>query len=187
MLALPPGPVKEGADLLTTPDNPVDHPALTDPLTGLANRLHFNTVYRIVFEAGDRGIPITVLLLDLDNFTEFQERAGESRGDEVLREVGKLLNETTRQTDLLARWKGDRFALLLVDCNLPGGLLVADRYQMFLDEFRADTGIRFSLGLATYEKEMRQRQQLLDAAEKALHRAKAGGGDQVEVADRSTE
>lgn len=168
---------------MTTPENPVGHPALTDPLTGLANRLHFETVYRIVFEEGDRGIPVTLLLLDLDNFTEFQEKAGEARGDEIVREVGRLLNNMTRVTDLLAYMGGDRFCLLLVDCNLPGGLLVADRCQMFLDDFRADTGIRFSIGIATYRKEMEAREELMEAAEQALNEAKAAGGDQVEIAD----
>ncbi len=168
---------------MTTSENPVGHPALTDPLTGLANRLHFETVYRIVFEEGDRGIPITILFLDLDNFTEFQERTSEARSDEVIREVGQLLNNMTRVTDLLAYMGGDRFCLLLVDCNLPGGLLVADRCQMFLDDFRADTGIGFSIGIATYRKEMEARQELLDAAEQALNEAKAAGGDRVEIAD----
>ncbi len=171
---------------MTTPENPVGHPALTDTLTGLANRLHFETVFRIVFEEGDRGIPVTILLLDLDNFTEFQEQTSEARGNEVLREVGQLLNNMSRQTDLLAHMGGDRFCLLLVDCNLPGGLLVADRCQMFLDDFRADTGIRFSIGIATYRKEMEARQDLFDAAEQALNAAKAAGGDQVEIADPSS-
>jgi diguanylate cyclase (GGDEF)-like protein len=167
---------------LTTPENPVGHPALTDPLTGLANRLHFETVYRIVFEEGDRGIPITLVLLDLDNFTEYQEKTSEARGDEVLREVGRLLNSMTRVTDLLAYMGGDRFCLLLVDCNLPGGLLVADRCQMFLDEFRADTGIRFSIGIASYQKGMKLRDELMNAAERALGDAKAAGGDRIETA-----
>ena len=170
---------------MTTPENPVSHPALTDTLTGVANRLHFETVYRVLFEVGDRGIPVTILLLDLDHFTEFQERTSEARGDEILREVGQLLNSMTRQTDLLSYMGGDRFCLLLVHCNLPGGLLVADRCQMSLDDFRADTGIRFSIGIATYQKEMEDRQDLLDAAEQALSEAKAAGGDQVEIADPS--
>ncbi len=170
---------------MTTPENPVGHPALTDTLTGLANRLHFETVFRIVFEEGDRGIPVTVLLLDLDNFTEFQEQTSEARGDEVLREVGQTLNKMTRQTDLLAHMGGDRFCVLLVNCNVPGAMIVADRCQMFLDDFRADSGIRFSIGIATYRKEMEARQDLLDAAEQALKEAKAAGGDQIEIADHN--
>ncbi len=62
---------------------------------------------------------------------------------------------------------------------------MADRCQMSLDDFRADTGIRFSIGIATYQKEMEDRQDLLDAAEQALSEAKAAGGDQVEIADPS--
>ncbi|MEE8385923.1 MAG: GGDEF domain-containing protein [Dehalococcoidia bacterium] len=167
---------------MTTQENPVGHPALTDTLTGLANRLHFETVFRIVFEEGDRGVPVTILLLDLDNFTEFQEQTSKARGDEVLREVGQTLNNMTRQTDLLAHMGGDRFGVLLVNCNVPGALIVADRCQMFLDDFRADSGIRFSIGIATYQKEMEVRQDLLDAAEQALKEAKAAGGDQIEIA-----
>ncbi len=144
------------------------HPALTDALTGLPNRLHFDTVFEVVFAAGDRGIPVTLLLVEVEEASEA-----------LLRDLGPALRGTSRQTDLLARVREDRFALVLLDCNLQGGRLVADRVDGVLAGFR-ERGLHYAIGGAAYTREMERPGDLVGAAEGALAAAKAAGGDRIE-------
>ncbi|HZD03276.1 MAG TPA: diguanylate cyclase, partial [Longimicrobiales bacterium] len=82
-----------------------DHPVLMDPVTNLPNRLHFDVVYRVVFAAGTRGFPITVLLL---------EAAALQDAEDELRELARRLSAVTRRMDLLARFDERRFVALLL-------------------------------------------------------------------------
>lgn len=157
------------------------HPALTDETTGLPNRLHFDTVYQVLFQAGDRGVPVTVALVDLDGFEEYVQEEGEGAGEELLRETGGALRSIVRLSDLPARLEGDRFAVLLMDCNLAGGRVAAERFQSVLAPVLQERGVTVSIGIATYRDGMEEARELLDAAEGALLMAKGAGGDQVEM------
>lgn len=157
------------------------HPALTDQLTGLPNRLSFDVVYEVVFEMGDRGVPLTVLLFELDEFEEFLLREGEGPGVVTLKEFGTTLAEHIRKTDLIARMDRSRFVLLLLDSNLQGGLVAADRFEDLLSGFTEDTGLTFSVGVASYREGMTDPAELLDAAGRALEAAQAAGGGTVKV------
>jgi len=156
------------------------HPALTDAQTGLPNALHWDTVFGVVFAAGDRGIPLTLILVEVDHFPGW---VGEKSPEEVaatLRALGSALGSTTRQSDLVARVDESRFAYVLLDCNLAGGRLVADRLDGLLQPVRDASGLGFSMGVASYLKDMVRSEQLVKAAESALRSAQAQGGDQIE-------
>lgn len=157
----------------------VGHPALTDEETALPNKLHFDTVFEFIFASGARGIPATLILLEVDDFAEWRSERASSEAQRALRGVGEALSAVTRRSDLAARVGESLFALTLVDCNLAGGRLVADRIDLQLDSVREATGLRFSLGIAAYQREMTRPEDLKDGAESALRSARALGGDRA--------
>ena len=153
-------------------DQAVGHPALTDPPTALANRLHFELVYSYLFEAGDRGVALTVLLLSFGT-DEF-----ESSDPETLRTLGGRIQDTTRTADLAAHLGHGRFVVLLFSTNIAGGRIAADRVEEAVGEL--DLG-RVSIGLAMYQQGMKDPSELLEAADRALRAAEEAGGG-VELA-----
>ena len=134
----------------------------------------------IIFAAGDRGIPLTVIVVEVDEYPTWAEGANPEAQDAAMRAMAEALAATTRQTDLVARIGDGRFAFVLLDCNLAGGRLVADRIDGLLDPVRELAGFRVSMGAAAYNREMTKHHQLMGAAEEALAQARAQGGNQVE-------
>lgn len=155
------------------------HAALTDQETGLPNRLHFDTVFDIIFAFGARGIPVTVVLLEMEGLPAWRTGTGFPEVHRLLRWLGGILTSAVRRSDLAARMDETRFALILVDCNLAGGRLVADRVDLLLDPVREATGLRFSMGVAAYQQEMSMPEELMGGAESALRNARSLGGDRA--------
>ena len=151
-------------------EHAIGHPALTDPVTGLANGLHFELVYSYLFSAGDRGLAFTVLLLSVGGPDGLPE--------ERLRTVGQKVLTTTRDSDLVAHVGGGRYVVLLLGTNLQGARIAADRIEMALGEVADGT---LSFGIAAYDRRMRDSSELLEAADRALLAAEAQGGG-VELA-----
>lgn len=142
------------------------HPALTDGQTGLANRLHFDLVYSYLFEAGDRGLPFTVMLVS----------AGMDRNatsSDSIRKIGQAIERTTRNSDLVSHVGSGRYVVLLLGTNVQGGRIAADRIEMALNGLAAGA---VSFGLAAYSDEYEKAQDLLRAADEALVAAEAAGG-----------
>jgi len=148
------------------------HPALTDQTTGLANRLHFELVYSYLFEAGDRGMALTVLLLSCGdgNFEEIDSA--------MQRRLGERLQDTTRSSDLAGHLGHGRIVVLLFSTNISGGLIAADRIEEAVTQL--DLG-RVSIGLAMFQDGMKNPSELLEAADRALRAAEEAGGG-VELA-----
>lgn len=141
------------------------HPALTDVQTGLANRLHFDLVYSYLFEAGDRGLPFTVMLVS----------AGTDEGTSAdrVRKVGEAIERTTRNSDLVSHVGNGRYVVLLLGTNLQGGRIAADRVEMALEDLAPGA---VSFGLAAFSDNFEKAQDLLRAADTALLTAEAAGG-----------
>ena len=153
-------------------DHAIGHPALTDRPTGLANRLHFELVYSYLFEAGDRGVALTVMLLSFgtDQF--------ESDDPLTLRRLGERIQDTTRAADLAGHLGHGRIVVLLFGTNVAGGIIAAERFEEAVGEL--DLG-RVSIGLAMYQPGMEGPSELLEAADRALRAAEQAGGG-VELA-----
>lgn len=143
------------------------HPALTDGPTGLPNRLHFDVVFRVAFWFGHRGIPVSLLILDVP--------AMEGCSTEAARTLGARMAIMTRRTDLMARIDDTRLAALLLDCNVHGGLVAADRFQGELATWCERHGHPFRAGLASYHQAMSGPEDLFAAADRALRAATATG------------
>ena len=86
-----------------------------DDLTGLPNRRHFNNEFVRAYNLARRGIPMAVVLIDLDNFKKLNSQAGKTAGDQALKLFANTLQQYCRKTDFAARLGGDEFALLLLD------------------------------------------------------------------------
>jgi diguanylate cyclase (GGDEF)-like protein len=152
------------------------HPALTDTQTRLPNPLHWDTVYGVVFGAAHRGIPLTLILLEMDQYLSWKEERSSEEVAGAMKGLGAALAGVTRESDLVARTDEDRFAFALLGCNLAGGQLMTERLDGCLEPFRQDVGMRFSIGVASHTLEMKRPEDLIAAAEKALRRAQARGG-----------
>lgn len=157
--------------------------AFTDDLTGLPNRRHFNMIMEYEFAAARRGRSLVVVVFDLDHFKSFNDRFGHGEGDEVLRGVSEVLRQQTRKMHLSARIGGEEFVTVLGDAVPDGAKLFVARVQAALTEltFRGEK-VTLSAGLAAYRPGMESAQELINAADAALYRAKTEGRNGVFVA-----
>lgn len=165
---------------------------LIDPLTGIHNRRYFDE--RLLEETSRAlrlGRPLSCLFLDIDHFKQFNDRFGHPVGDEVLREVASTIKSQMRASDVLARFGGEEFAILLIQMDQEEALDIAERIrariasQPFQISAGADENITVSVGCAiltgiedTAMVEDASRN-LLNQADQALYKAKAAGRNQV--------
>ena len=145
--------------------------SLTDELTGVANRRHMRLVLGPAFAAAQRGTPLTVLLLDLDDFKRVNDLDGHLAGDRQLRQVARCLARQRRGTDLVVRFGGDEFLVIF-----PGG--TRSSAESFTDRSRAqlDPRVKFSWGIAEYAVPMHGVEDLIGAADQELYRSKREHG-----------
>lgn len=162
--------------------------ALTDPLTGVANRRAFMAQgERILRRARFDGAPVALLLFDIDRFKRINDICGHSAGDQVLVTFCRVMMEGLRPNDLFGRLGGEEFACLLADAPLADALARADRLRATFAgiPFKA-AGRRFaatvSVGVAMAGAQADLATLLADA-DRALYRAKANGRNRLETAD----
>ncbi len=159
---------------------------ITDHKTGLANDRHFRARLEEEFERTDRhGAPLTLLLLDLDDFKAVNDSTSYEFGDTVLRTIGEVIRHSVRTIDIGARIGGDEFAILMPNTNLEEGIRVASRILntadgVVVNDRNYNTHIHLSIGTATFEGHgLREAIQLFLQANEALKAAKAAGKHQV--------
>jgi diguanylate cyclase (GGDEF)-like protein len=133
-----------------------------------------------ILRAGRSGNQLSVLFLDLDRFKRVNDQYGHLVGSNVLRRLSEVLLDCVRQVDTLARYGGDEFTILLVDTPHSGGVAVAERIRRTVAETLFEGGgspirLTISIGVATFPEHGRDREGLLDAADKAMYRAKSKG------------
>ena len=154
--------------------------ALTDPLTGLGNHRHFHErLEHDLDKAQEEGFPLTLCLLDIDNFKQINDRYGHPTGDRVLAQVATRL----RQGGEAFRLGGDEFALLLPRRDEHEGLSVARSIIERMAETEVDVGevLNMSAGVATYPQHGVERTELVRVADSALYLAKEQGKNTVRV------
>lgn len=153
--------------------------SLTDPLTELANRRHLMEHLGREFAAAARGRPLALALFDLDGFKAFNDARGHPAGDEVLRGLAGCLDQQTRAMNLAARLGGDEFAVVLSSADAQGAAVYVDRVRRAFRTAAAGFGgppLDVSVGVATYDASMRDMQDLIAAADRALYQDKAQPG-----------
>jgi len=181
------------ADLRSANDN-LELLSAQDPLTGVANRRGFERSLNLEWKRAQRqGSPLSLLMADIDHFKAYNDRYGHQAGDHCLQRVAALLQaQVQRPPDLVARYGGEEFVIILPETNIEGAYALAEAIRDGVRDLRlehADSAtasvVTLSLGSATLIPDANNSpEQLLQAADRALYRAKAGGRDRVE-ADRA--
>jgi diguanylate cyclase (GGDEF)-like protein len=162
--------------------------SLTDGMTGLWNRRNFDLRLESELSRALRfSEPFAVVFVELDQMKVVNDRHGHQAGDTVLIELARRLTEAVREVDVVARWGGDEFTLLLPKTGLPGALLLAEKIRSAVGTapFRIDTGsldITISVGVSAYPEHGSSGKELVAAADAAMYRAKAVGRNRVEHA-----
>jgi diguanylate cyclase (GGDEF)-like protein len=168
----------------------VERLAVTDELTGLNNRRGFFDLGRREMERAQRTHrPVTALMLDLDGFKRINDTFGHAVGDEVLRHLGDRCRRAVRDIDLVGRYGGEEFCVLLPETDLKTALEVAERIRSSIADQPFDTAagplaIRISIGLALAGEDGGETvETLLDRADTAMYYVKQEGGNAVKSAD----
>lgn len=171
------------AELLHRERRVAQEMALTDALTGLANRRHAEVFLEAAHAGSARGIPTAVVLFDLDRFKSFNDRFGHAAGDRALTAVSRALDAHTRKMNLSARYGGEEFLSILVNCDAEGARIFTNRVREALaDELVAPEPVTVSAGIAECLDGEGSPDILLATADRALYRAKQSGRDRVVVA-----
>ena len=160
--------------------------ARTDALTGLGNRHTMEESFeREIARCENGGDPVSLIMIDIDNFKAFNDRFGHVAGDRALSAVASILRHQFRPRDLIVRFGGDEFAILLPGVDEPGALAIADRVRLAVcgdtedsDDSLIQIPVRISMGVAEL-KRGKNLPSLLRAADAALYRAKHAGRNVV--------
>lgn len=163
---------------------------VTDDLTQLYNARYLSEVLRREAKRAERTRqPLSLLLIDLDGFKAINDTHGHLFGDRALVEAGAIIRDSARETDMVARFGGDEFAVVLPDTGTEGALIVADRVRadiarhVFLAAERYNYRLTGSTGIATFPDLVPTVEQLLQAADDAMYWVKAHGKDGVQLAN----
>lgn len=157
--------------------------AVTDALTGVANRRQLEAALAREVERSKRhGTPLVLMMMDIDGFKAINDMKGHWLGDEVLKAVAKALRESTRRYDLVARYGGDEFAVMLPHLDMDGGIKVAEKFINKISSTPVEVEgnrvrISVSIGMASIlEEGMRGMDDLIKIADRRLYLAKGKGG-----------
>ncbi len=166
--------------------------AITDELTGLFNHRHF--MQRLSVEmarAGRYKHKVAIVMLDIDHFKRYNDTYGHLHGNEILKYLGKVIRGSLREADIPARYGGEEFAIIMPETAVAEGKVIAERLRQAVHDtpFSSDAlgaeRIAISLGVAVFPDDAATTHALIDAADKALYRAKAAGRNRVCLASDS--
>ncbi len=166
----------------------IEEMASTDKLTGLLNRHAFTILIdKLLAEYRRTPQPISMLLVDIDHFKEINDRYGHLVGDRVLRDVAALLRGGLRESDIAVRWGGEEFLLVLSGCDHPEAQRIAENVRGRIAETPFEVAgqpiaVSISIGVSQYDG-VELSDQTVGRADTALHAAKKGGRNRVELAE----
>ena len=160
--------------------------AIVDELTGLYNRRMFDTILNGEITRAQRyGRSLSILLLDIDRFKRINDTYGHAAGDEVLRKLAQLLNDSVRAENSVCRYGGEEFAIVVPEFGAEAACEMAERLRDIVEHstFASDKGeplkITLSIGVAVFPQTARSAEDLTKAADGALYAAKEGGRNRV--------
>jgi diguanylate cyclase (GGDEF)-like protein len=157
--------------------------SVTDGLTNLYNQTHFFLLFRLQLKKSQRyHTCFSIVIFDVDNFKNYNDNNGHLKGSEVLKQIGGIMRRCFRSSDVLAKYGGDEFVIILPKSDKVGAFLAADRLREEVEkepfegrEQQPLGKITLSLGISSYPEHGSTIEDLLDRADKALYYAKASG------------
>jgi diguanylate cyclase (GGDEF)-like protein len=161
--------------------------SVTDALTGLSNRLRMMEVLENEVRRSRRlRHPFAVLMADLDLFKKYNDAHGHQAGDAVLKRIGAIMREASRDVDFVARYGGEEFLLMMPETEIEGATEVAERIRKKIAAEKLPAGtITVSVGVAGFPGHGDAAEALIAAADAALYDAKRAGGNRVIAATRA--
>lgn len=169
--------------------------AVRDELTGIYNRRHFQQMLELEFKRAERyKRHISLLMIDVDHFKKFNDTFGHLKGDELLKQMAKLLRKNLREIDVLARYGGEEFVVMLADTSLSDGINVANKLrELVKNQLKSEAmpalvaagpapqpfSISISVGVSAFPECATTPEELLNSADMALYVAKRNGRNQV--------
>ena len=159
--------------------------AITDGLTRLSSRHYFMERFQEELARSKRyRLSLAFLMADIDHFKEHNDRCGHLVGDVVLREVASLIKVSVREIDLVGRYGGEEFAIVLPDTSLEGALHVAERIRSTIEghafaAYDETLHVTLSLGISVYPGNGEDAETLIDTADAALYHAKGAGRNRI--------
>ena len=165
--------------------------SITDGLTKLHNHRYFQDhLTREIKRVGRTKQPLSLILLDIDDFKLLNDAHGHAAGDEVLMSLASIMNDSARESDLIARYGGEEFVILMPNTDLAGAVHLAEKIRMAVESTRLIIGdsmkpieITISLGVAPFDG---NRREFFSEADRALYQAKAAGKNCVIIAGSET-
>lgn len=165
--------------------------SITDPLTFCYNRRYFEYILKQYFQvAAENNAPLSLLMLDIDHFKIYNDQNGHLLGDFALIEVSRILNVITRKQDVVSRYGGEEFVILLADTPLSQAVELAEKIRRAIEDFRFPNEqnlpgkrLTVSLGVAQTSDTDDKARELLRRADEALYAAKRQGRNQVLAAE----
>jgi diguanylate cyclase (GGDEF)-like protein len=164
----------------------VERTALTDSLTEVYNRRYL--MQRLAEEAqraNKKKIKMSILMIDVDYFKKINDEFGHLAGDQVLVDIAQIIKDNTREIDIVGRYGGEEFCIVLPDTDKDGAKLAAERIRAAvasepLKAYDANLKVTVSIGMAIFPKDGLHSAQLIDHADQALYKAKDHGRNRVE-------
>ena len=171
---------------LTSINEELKRLSTTDGLTGVANYRYMTNWLSTEFEIASRyKMPLSAIMIDLDNFKEINDRCGHPFGDFVLKQVAQIITGKSRRADFTARYGGDEFLVVLPNTGGEAAANLARRIHRAIEKHVFDDGqrraeITASLGISTYPSDgVASSQALIDLADRSLYQAKASGRNRI--------
>ena len=154
-----------------------------DWLTNLWNSGEFHKRLSIAVEkAKINDIPLSLVMIDMDNFKTYNDTLGHQKGDEALREIAKVLSEKSRRGDIVARYGGEEFAIIMTYTSKDDAKIIAERLRVEIEKFFLEKiqdektpRITASMGIASFPQDAGDKNTLIDKADSALYEAKKSG------------
>lgn len=161
--------------------------AVTDELTGLSNYRYLRQRLDLEIDRAQRYLrPVSLLMIDVDDFKGHNDSYGHASGDRVLADLAQVLRAKCRDLDVVARYGGEEFAVILPETDASGAFVVAEKLRESVgvhmfggDHGRRDVHVSISVGVATYPIHAGSSEELLKQADDALYKAKSTGRDKV--------
>lgn len=161
--------------------------SITDTLTGLLNRRYIEERLAEEINRSDRsGAPVTLLMLDVDEFKSYNDRYGHPAGDEALEMIGHILRENLRGADVAARYGGEEFSVLLPETSVEEAEAIAERIRRHVEVTKfPKRKVTVSIGIAPLGGNVNTVKELVKAADLALYEAKRDGRNNVKIYNES--